>query len=635
MSRFHLTASHWSHATCRSSSLPCQLQLAMQVAGVPQPPTVAAPWSPGLPTATTATVLVPQYAGVLERRPQGGFSAVAPAAAGSCAYLPAGSVHVKYPTSRAIPAQVMPSAAAAPVLAVSLAYGQPVRALCSAVPAEPSVSVAPQRAAPGGPDAAAQQEGEIRRVPVGREVNAVSLSPDGRLVAVGLQDNTVQIWDLTACVMVHMLRGHKYWVNHVAFASDGIHVASASADKTIKVWNIRDGSCEVTLQGHLLSVAAVAFSEEGTRLASGSWDKTVCVWEVSKGHPVLTFTGHTDWVHSVVWAPGSRHIASASSDHSVRVWSAETGLIEQVLVGHQQTVTCLSFARSGIFLASGSLDRTVRVWNVQEGSLSARLQQDCDDGSVHSVAFASDCERVVVGCSGKCLKVWDFRTGEREAHLSGHEDAVLSVCVTTDGACAVSGSHDKTVRVWRLPPKSMPRASPGWLLPKGCVAEPSAAASFKALHERLKNTEDMNQKLRQQLSEAQTELEQRMRAPDALSLQKERQLASYRDMIANLRAEKEQLERRFNAMRRERSPAGDAEDVAPLGLLGGRRSDAPLNTGAVLMEPVTAYRNFGARRRVASPGIPYVVDPRLPNHGLGGPAVPQQLGVTPGAYLRA
>merc|ERR1719277_2024222 len=110
----------------------------------------------------------------------------------------------------------------------------------------------------------------------------------------------------------------------------------------------------------------------------------------------MVLSGHTDWIHSVAWAPGGRSIASASSDHSVRVWNAITGIVELVLVGHLQTVSSLSFAPNGIYLASGSLDRTVRIWNLQEGALTARLQQDSDEGSVHCVAFAADGDRIAV-----------------------------------------------------------------------------------------------------------------------------------------------------------------------------------------------------------------------------------------------
>ena len=49
-----------------------------------------------------------------------------------------------------------------------------------------------------------------------------------------------------------------------------------------------------------------------------------------------------------------------------------------------------------------------------------------------------------------CLLLWDLRTGKRVRVMEGHSDAVRSVSM--DSACktAVSGSADKTVKLWEL-----------------------------------------------------------------------------------------------------------------------------------------------------------------------------------------
>lgn len=341
-----------------------------------------------------------------------------------------------------------------------------------------------------------------------REANAVTLAPDGRRAAVGLQDHTLQIWDLEARLLLHVLRGHKYWVNDVAFSRDGVLLASASADKSIRVWQTPAASCKATLQGHMLSVSAVSFSVDRRRLASGSWDKTVCVWDVETASCLQKLSGHTDWVHSVCWAPGGHHVASASSDHSVRVWDVLSGFVNSVLVGHLQTVSCVVYSSNGGYLASGSLDGTVRVWNLQEGALVARLQQE-EESSVHAVAFSPDGQYIVVGCGDKSVKVWSLT--EQLQSFSGHEDTVQSVAVTADGR-AVSCSHDKTLRVWRLPRHpflyaQVPFVSAPVYMPRPVARAPGSPQAMllrdrmEEFHERLKNAEAMNKQMREQLEE--------------------------------------------------------------------------------------------------------------------------------------
>eukprot|EP00931_Biecheleriopsis_adriatica_P059043 TRINITY_DN35267_c0_g2_i1.p1 TRINITY_DN35267_c0_g2~~TRINITY_DN35267_c0_g2_i1.p1 ORF type:complete len:698 (-),score=114.98 TRINITY_DN35267_c0_g2_i1:42-2009(-) len=436
--------------------------------------------------------------------------------------------------------------------AVNMAAGtaRPLGAMMR--PGVPSTGPSPVHAA-----APQQAQGplELACINIAREANHLSLSPDSRRVALALQDHTIQIWDLDAQLLIHVLRGHKYWVNSATYSSDGALLCSASADKSVKVWRAADGQCQVTLSGHLLSVSSVAFSSDKRRVVSGSWDKTVCIWDIAEQRAIHTLSGHTDWVHSVAWLQGGHQVASASSDHSVRVWNAISGVVEQVLVGHLQTVSTVSFSRSGVFLASGSLDGTVRVWNLREGTLAARLQQENDESSVYSVTFSPEGEHVIVGCGDKCVKVWSFRTGEQEMNCGGHEDAVQCVAVTADGQRALSCSHDKTLRVWRLPGirHALLKASPIRAVAKAAVLpapqgtlsvlpqqmrpqspspgqqlRPAAVqpvqvpgGTMQDLQERLRSSEQVNQRLRRQLSEARGELEERSRNREGLSLEED------------------------------------------------------------------------------------------------------------------
>jgi WD40 repeat protein len=48
------------------------------------------------------------------------------------------------------------------------------------------------------------------------------------------------------------------------------------------------------------------------------------------------------------------------------------------------------------------------------------------------------------------VRLWDVATGKEVRRFTGHEGSVNSVAVTPDGKYVVSGSGDKTVRVWEL-----------------------------------------------------------------------------------------------------------------------------------------------------------------------------------------
>ena len=64
------------------------------------------------------------------------------------------------------------------------------------------------------------------------------------------------------------------------------------------------------------------------------------------------------------------------------------------------------------------------------------------------MAFSPDGKRIVTGSQDRTVKVWDAATGQELLSLKGHTSCVTSVAFSPDGKRIVSGSQDKTVKVW-------------------------------------------------------------------------------------------------------------------------------------------------------------------------------------------
>ncbi len=74
---------------------------------------------------------------------------------------------------------------------------------------------------------------------------------------------------------------------------------------------------------------------------------------------------------------------------------------------------------------------------------------------VWSVAVSADGRRAVSGSYDRTVKVWDLQSGAELHSLAGHSGRVMSVAVSADGRRAVSGGYDpgswdQTVKVWDL-----------------------------------------------------------------------------------------------------------------------------------------------------------------------------------------
>ena len=69
--------------------------------------------------------------------------------------------------------------------------------------------------------------------------------------------------------------GHQKQVNHVTFSPDGLLIASAGFDNHTKIWNARDGTFINTLRGHVAPVYQCCFSADSRLLVTASKDTTL------------------------------------------------------------------------------------------------------------------------------------------------------------------------------------------------------------------------------------------------------------------------------------------------------------------------------------------------------------------------
>ena len=276
-------------------------------------------------------------------------------------------------------------------------------------------------------------------------VDALAWSPDGRYVASGSWDHTVQVWDAKTRAQI-LSYPHNDIVDALAWSPNSRYLASGSWDHTVQVWDVSTDTLLINYHGHSDFVDALAWSPDGRYIASGSWDHTVRVWNVYTGALVYK-TQIQDFVDALAWSPDGRYIAIGGRDEAVYVLDAGTGTVKFTFTGENSVVNTVAWSPKGPYVAAGYRDGTVQIWNATTGILLHAYK--IHDNEVRSLAWSPDGRYIASGSWDHTVRVWNVKTGIPLVIYRGHTGNVDAVAWSPDGRYVASGSWDDTVQVWQ------------------------------------------------------------------------------------------------------------------------------------------------------------------------------------------
>ncbi|HEY9768843.1 MAG TPA: caspase family protein [Coleofasciculaceae cyanobacterium] len=245
---------------------------------------------------------------------------------------------------------------------------------------------------------------------------------------------------------------HTEPVNRISISSDGKLIATATIDSKIHIWS-KEGILQQTLNGHTGEVLDIKFmpgeiKSDYYQLISTGVDKTVRIWQVFN-----RYSNQNETIYSIAFSPIINNtFATADWNGKIKIWRNYpdgTPKLIRTLAGHQDTISQIKYSPDGKLIASASWDKTIKLWDAENGKLIDSLIGHQD--GVNSIAFSPDSQTLISGSEDRTIKIWNITNQPKLSQtLTGHTDSIKAVTISPDGRLIASAGYDNTIKLWTL-----------------------------------------------------------------------------------------------------------------------------------------------------------------------------------------
>ncbi|EQK97816.1 hypothetical protein G6O67_003828 [Ophiocordyceps sinensis] len=282
-------------------------------------------------------------------------------------------------------------------------------------------------------------------------VKCATFHPETNLLVVGFSNGLFGLYEMPDLNNIHKLSISQKGIDHVTINKSGEWLAfGASKLGQLLVWEWQSESYILKQQGHFDAMNSLVYSPDGQRIVTTADDGKIKVWDTDSGFCIVTFTEHTSGVTACEFAKKGNILFTASLDGSVRAWDLiRYRNFRTFTAPTRLSFSCLAVDPSGEVVAAGSLDSfDIHIWSVQTGQLLDQLSGH--EGPVSALAFAPNGSSLVSGSWDRTARIWSIFNRTQTSEPLQLQADVLDVAIRPDSLQLAVSTLDGQLTFWSL-----------------------------------------------------------------------------------------------------------------------------------------------------------------------------------------
>lgn len=250
------------------------------------------------------------------------------------------------------------------------------------------------------------------------QILCIAVSFDGKYVATGGLDKTIQIWDGHKNIHLGTFTQHRDAVTGLVFQFGTYQLYSCSADRTIKIWACDQLAYIDTLFGHQDAIPAIHCLAQERCITVGSRDRTTRLWKIpEESQLIFRASEETGGSLETLKMFDEEHFVTGSDEGALSVWSlGKKKPFKSLLNVHADSegiiknpIISMASCPFTDMLATGSENGKVELWKVEEDFKSLTSMGSVEiPGFVNGLCLSED-GRTLLAVAGRDHRLGRWR----------------------------------------------------------------------------------------------------------------------------------------------------------------------------------------------------------------------------------